>query len=401
MAVSAAVMIGLVTVVNYQQRAYYGGHRVRAAQGAGRAALLEIERRLQLAGYGMDASLAFDFDRYVSGPCPSVMPCDRDAIDAPDEIVFFHRNPNYWVPTAYDPPSPEDFTKEPSGNAWRIVSVGLGTVTFAGRAGTSFFPGQILQAVCPGGLNYVYFTVGARLAPLAADNPTASVTLKPSAATDPFLRQDAATDGCFSSGRARMFLIERERLHIRPVTVNGQMIPYLVLDRGLDLDGDGRVTTADETVLAEGIENLQFAYLMTNTALATRGITPGEAISFAPGATGSATTDGITTLVFPGTVQPGQSVYRPTSWYGYTMGPPLAAERANDHQANIRAVRVAIIARSTDRDPDTAALDPTLTTLFNMNVVPSWLRAVSGMSRYEFETTVPIRNSAVRAMNDF
>lgn len=400
MAVSAAVMLGVVMVVNYQQRAYYNGNRVRAAQGSGRAALLEIERRLVLAGYGMDAPLAFDFDRY-DGPCPSIFDsCDRDSAERPDEIVFFHRDPNYWVPGTFVPPDdtdPQRWDKEPSGNAWRILSLSEGSVQVVARKETSFLPGQILQAVCPGGTSYAYFTVDTKVDPLAA-NGTATIALLASSTSDPFRRQDSATDACFDGGRARMFLIRRNRLHIRPVSVGAEVVPYLVLDEGVDRDGGG-VGESDEIVLAEGIENLQLAYELTSTSLAARGLEAGTAIAFAEGAVGSTSGSGMTTLQFPGTVASGQLEYRPTSWYGYTMGPPPHATRLTDHQANIRAVRVAIVARSTLADPDGSDASPSA--LFNMSSFPAFMTEAKGFNRYTFQTTVPLRNMTVRSMNDF
>lgn len=409
LAVSAMVVVGVAGVVNSQQKAYYGGHRVRGAQSAGRAAILEIERRLLLAGYGMDAPLAFDFDRYA-GPCPTEFAgfCARDAADTSDEIVFFHRNPEYWVPGSFDAPDhslADAWTKEPSGRAWRIVSVdpAANTLHIAARKDTTFYPGQILQAVCKGGAFYTYFTVGAKFGPLAADTDDASVTLSPVGdGTDPFRRQDATTaDGCFNAKTARLFQIDRERLHVRPVTVDGEMVPYLVLDQGLDTNGDGKVTDADEIVLVEGVENLQFAYVMTNPALAPRGMDAGAVIAFAGGATGTKSAGDVTTLQFSGTVAPGQNLYRATSWYGYTYGPPPHDTRMTDHQANIRAVRVGLVARFNGRDPDAMALDPRYRGLFNMDALPAWMTDIAGMTRFEFETTVPLRNMAVRGMNDF
>ncbi len=64
------------------------------------------------AGYGMAPSLAFDFNRYT-GPCPPLLVsgsgCKRDRVDDSDELVFYARNPSYWVPadpTGASTPSP-------------------------------------------------------------------------------------------------------------------------------------------------------------------------------------------------------------------------------------------------------------------------------------------------------
>ena len=171
-----------------------------------------------------------------------------------------------------------------------------------------------------------------------------------------------------------------------------------MLDEGVDRDGGG-VGPSDEIVLAEGIENLQLAYELTSTALAPRGMEAGTAIEPTAGLPGATTGSGLTTLAYPGTVAAGQFEYRPTSWYGYTNGPPPHATRLTDHQANIRAVRVALTARSTLADPD--GHEPAAGTLFNMNSFPAWMTEAKGFNRYTFQTTIPLRNMTVRAMNDF
>ena len=55
-------------------------------------------------------------------------------------------------------------------------------------------------------------------------------------------------------------------------------------------------------------------------------------------------------------VPPGSSIYLPTSFFGYTFGPPAAATRLTDHQGNIRAVMVSMVARSPDFDRQVAPI---------------------------------------------
>ena len=400
MAVSAAVMAGLAIVVNSQQRAYYNGNRVRAAQGSGRAALLEIERRLLLAGYGMDAPLAFDFDRYVDGPCPFDS-CDRDSVEHPDEIVFFHRDPNYWVPGTFEAPDPTDpdrWKKEPSGNAWRITALAEASVQVAARKDTSFLPGQILQAVCPGGELYAYFTVSTAVPKLAADG-TATIPLETSDANDPFRRQAAATDGCFTGGRARMFLIRKNRLHVRPETVDGEIVPYLVLDEGVDRDGGG-VGPSDEIVLAEGIENLQLAYELTSTALAPRGMEAGTAIAFTAGLPGATSGAGLTTLALPRHGRR-RTVRVPPRRAGTATRTARHRTRRASPITRRTSARCASRSRPARPSPIPTAPSPPPGTLFNMNSFPAWMTEAKGFNRYTFQTTIPLRNMTVRAMNDF
>jgi type IV pilus assembly protein PilW len=390
---SIVVLAGILGVVNTQQRAYLDGQKQREAQGSGREALRLIEEQLLLAGYGMDAPLAFDFGRYA-GPCPAQLaPCPRDAIANSDEIVFFHRNPRYWVPSVY--------TAEPAGNAWRLLGLTLGTATVSARATDRFMRGQILQAVCKSGTEFAYFTVAETSAAGQQELTLAAVDLN-----DPFRRQDdalaPARSPCFLSGEARVFRIERHRFHVRPVNTGAGLEPYLMHDQGVDRDLDGAVTDADELPIAGGVELLQFGYLLTNPALAMRGGTPGTAIAAAAGDLGTASAEGLTTLQFPGPPQGTLSAYRATSFYGYSIGPPPHDRRLTDHQANIRAVRVAVRARSNVADRGVPPLRDTLVPLLNLNALPAWIDVQNDRySRVTFVSTVPVRNMTVRAMNDF
>lgn len=400
--VSIVVVSGVFMAVNSQQRAYYDGHRQRASQASLRDALMELERTVSLTGYGMDATLAIDFGLY----CPT---CVRDAVDAADELVVLHRDSVYWTPNS--------FTAEPRGHAWLIpapgaTSTGLtaSTVTLNARVGDRFSKGQILQAVCRGAAVYAYFTVGATTALVTVDGPL-TVTLEPAVKSDPFRQQGWASDvsysainECFNSGQTRVFLIHRSRFHITPVQAGGTTIPYLMLDRGIDANFDDAIDANDEVVVAEGIETFQVAYVMNSTSLPPRGTNAGTAIAFTAGALAnepSSGADTITTTVFPGTADgeppTSESVYAPSSSYGH---PYDATVRRSDHQGNILAIRIALVARSPDPDPSATAGEPAQQP-FNMNGQPSWIDPNVRYARTAIQTTIPVRNMLVRGMNDF
>jgi type IV pilus assembly protein PilW len=389
MGIMFIILGALFGVVSGQQAAFYQGNMQRAAQGSVRAALSFVEQKLALAGYGMDPSLAFDFTSTVA-PCPALAnPCLRDRIDGNDELVFFARNPRYWVPDG------TGLTAAPTGNVWVIAGLSNTSVTVVPRGTEVFAKGQILQAVCANATSYAYFTVDQTTAPGAAN-----ITLTPISASNPFARQDVAmADGCFTGGTARLFLIDRFRFHVRPVSVEGQVIPYLVLDRGLDARSDGW-DEGEEIVIAEGIESFQVAYDMNNPALAPRGATAGAAITFAGGALGTPSANGITTLQFPGgTPTTGQTAYAPTSWYGNAIGPPLPAgsPRLTDHQANIRAVRVSLVGRAPAPNatgPGTGLLLPVL----NQNTLPSWVDQRASYGRTRVDATITVRNMVARGL---
>jgi type IV pilus assembly protein PilW len=391
--VVAVVFVGVVAMARVQQRSYTQGHQQRASQENARAALAFIEEKASIAGFGLDAPLALDLDRFHGADCP-LPPCARDAVDNSDELVFQARNPRYWVGA--------DYSTEPAGNAWRIQDVVGDTVRVRIRTGQRILAGQIVQAVCRAGSKYAYMTVRDNT-PVVTDvnGQDVTITMRSVVSTDPFRRQDAATDGCFRGGEARLYLIDRFRFHVRPVLVFGSRYdPYLMLDTGVDVNADGTIDANDEIVIAEGIELLQVGYVLFDPALPLRGLTPGTAVTFTSGASGGTTGTGITTLSFPGTVQPGQSPYQPTSWYGYSVSPPGAAERRNDHQANIVALKVAVSARSAEPATEASA-GSARTPFYNLNAVPSWLEPNVPYERLTVESTIPLRNMLVRGMNDF
>lgn len=397
MAVSAVVLAGVVTVVGTQQKAYYDGHRQRAAQAGGRAALLFMEQALMLAGYGLDAPLAFDFDRYA-GPCPpELAPCLRDSVSNSDEIVFYNRNPRYGVTN--------DAAVPPVGNAWQLISASPVDFTLNAREGDVFPRGQIIQVVCDTGRLYAYGTVlDTVVVPDDAIPPRnfvpTAIALTPPVMDDPFQRPDEAVDGCFFDGTALAFLVERHRFHVRPVREGTVLHPYLAHDRGVDVNLDNVVDELDEELLAEGIEVLQLGYVMTSNTLAARGTSPGVAIGMARGSPGALVGDGMTLLDFPGVFEP-PSLYRSTSFYPFVINPPPHPRRLTDHQANIRAVRIALLARSPEPDPTAVGGGGIALPVLNMNTRPPWINDTDRHARVRFDTTVLVRNMAVRAMTDF
>jgi len=397
--VAAIVLVAIFGAVHAQQSAYYEGQRTRVAQASARNAVLFMEQKLQLAGLGMAPSLAFDFGGYTSGPCPTAEmgDCDRDSVSNSDELVFHARNPNYWFP------APAAASPEPRGQAWLVKDVTeSGVKVTMARTGDRFRVGEVLQAVCSGGALYAYFTVATAVDTLAADVAEQVIPLAASSA-DPFHRQDAATDGCFRDGTAHLFRIERYRFHVRPIASAAGYDPYLVLDRGISGDGSGTVGENDELIVAAGIESLQVAYVLANGTVA--GATSGNVITFVEGATGATgVPDQITTLVFPGAApESGQSIYTPTSFYRFPVGPPLPADspRLTDHQANIRSVRIAVVARSPEPDRLTASVRPILP--LNQSSAPAWVGAGladprDGYQRVSVESTVSLPNMVVRGM---
>ena len=399
--VTAIALAGALAASTSQQRAYTSGQKMRSAQGSARAALLYLEQKLPMAGWGVDPSLAIDFQFYTTGPCPAAIgACSRDRTNDADEIMFYARNPSYWVPA-------EGHTGAYKGHVWNFVGISGTNARLDARNGDVFPKGQILQVVCPGELKYAYFTVGTRAA--ATADGQLDVPLQAGDLTNPFLRQDVAG----ALGNCRTFEIERYRFHVRPVSVgDNRYDPYLVLDRGVDWTGsangspDGVVDEKDEVLVAEGIEGLQVAYALANPALGQPGAT--TAIAFGttvPATQALASAGDILETSFAGAANgTTAAVYAPSSFYSYRYSDPI---RQTAHQANIRSVRIAILARSPEPDATAKAnlvVDSTFQML-NQAGAPAWITGApkrafgtDGYQRVRVDATVNLPNLVVRSL---
>jgi type IV pilus assembly protein PilW len=431
LAASAIVLVAVIAAVKAQQDAFNGGHRVREAQGSARDALFFVEQRLSNAGYGIDPVLAIDLSGqpgdpdatvYYAGPCPAEMvPCQKDRIDGSDELVFYYRNPNYWLPPAGSAPG-----TPPQGRVWEVVSFDAANdkVTLAARANDVFPLGQILEGVCANGAGAKFFTVGGATVKVGAADADAEIALVPDVLGDPFKRQSAGK--CDPS---RVYLVERNRFHVRPVALgDGNWESYLMLDTGVDVNGDDVVDERDEILVAPGIELLQVAYHFQfhaegpNPAVAAAGTTPGVPLVVRAGAPNAAiaasraspsvATDApapgaITRADFGSKVAADSEFYEQASLFPYAFGPPLAVERKTNHQGNIRAVQVLMVGRSSTPSPEgNTGLPPgSGEPLLNMVGTPPWIQAVvdarggsDGLERVRFESTVNLASMVSRRL---
>jgi type IV pilus assembly protein PilW len=446
LAVTAIILVGVVAAVNSQQRSFYGGQRMREAQSSARAALLELQRTVRRAGYGMDPSYAFNFGLTPAvlggGRCPPVemAPCPPDSVNNSDELVFYARNPNYWVP--------DDRSLEPRGNAWRLLALDAAKVRLEAHAGDFFPRGQIFMAVCMDASYFTYFTSDQTIwPPVAANGFAQQINLTAVNAANPFMRQDEGDGGintnreavaCYNSGFARVFRIDMFRYHIRPViryVAAGRNFydPYLMLDQGVDSTGAGGlglpdtvIDATDEIAIADNIEDFQVGYEFFNAGqyvgnmaagVPAAGLAAGTPIVFAAGVTppvtpGSAAADQIT-LTGPMTPTMGRSAYEATSYFNYKMGSTPDDRRKNNNQANVRRVRIAMIGRSSD--PDFTS-NPTIQlntlgavggNLLNQNAAPAWITAnylgypYDGFQRARVDATIDILNMDSIGMTNF
>ena len=414
--VTAFAISGALLMVQAQQRVFYSGAKTRQAQQNARSALLFLEQKVPLAGYGIDPAEALDFAWY----CPTGS-CTRDSTNGPDELVFYARNPAFQVVESTSPPT---FY----GKAWQVNSVTSSTLSLEARGGENFLKGQIVQILCKNELRFTHVTLAQThwnvpAGPVELELAPATSSLSPNVPANPFTRQDAAdgtnpaftkTGGCLRLN-PRAFLVDRYRLYVRPVDVGGgRFDPYLVLDMGVDTDGSREVDQDDEILIAEGIENLQVAYSFIDPTIPTAGNVPGTPISVPPaGSLPSTLPQTITPTNFPGDYASTQNADRypflASSQLLYTSGTPLHDKRRTNDQGNIRAIKIALVARSPDPDPSARSnlrYEPgSPLWVMNFNQLPAWIANYLALNanddhylRTVLTTTVYVPNLAARAL---
>jgi prepilin-type N-terminal cleavage/methylation domain-containing protein len=259
--VSSAVSLVAVAAASQalinQYSALQGRDLSRQANGAAREATQFLDTTLRMTGFGVDPRYGIDMTyRCTTQPC-------RDSANGPDELVVVSRDPRYQ----YLAPGAGGCGNSAgclSGDAWPITAATTSppslTVTF--QPGTSLEAGRVVLAMCAGGQNPVMLTLGAAVG-LSSSNPAGNVVIN-RFSTDTTLGPYNAVNSlltCHGQPGAAMFLIDRSRFFVQ--TLNGT--PWLMLDTGRDLDGDGILPPADQDDLipvAKNVVDMQVAYAL-------------------------------------------------------------------------------------------------------------------------------------------
>jgi len=335
-AVVGLVLSMVATITLSQKSALQGTEQLRVATESGKDGLLEIERHLRLAGFGVDPRHAFDFLHFrcttgerLNGP--NGRPTCRDRRDDPDRLVFLARSPNYRI-VQNGVSGCGDANGCPAGDAWRMSSFSGGSVNLAVRGGDRFVRGQTLLAVCPNGFRGTMGTVENTVT--VSSDGTSRVKLFDAVAGRPTYENDFSHP-CFTTG-ATVFQVDRYAYWIRVFAGT----PWLILDRGLDLDGDGNdpwnaPDDDDLLPLAPHVEDLQVAYVMQRY----------------PGMTG-VDTDANFVLGDDGGATAPPEEPDPSANAPLYRSLDTDLTRRNLHPANIRAVRVSLAIRSESPDQD-------------------------------------------------
>jgi len=357
--VNVVVLIGVLALLQGQQRSFQRGSHDRALQDRARLAMSDLTLSLRRAGYGMDPAFAFDFGPVVNYPqiqdrpnrpwvastsyqCGASVTCRDNRADGTDEVVFYARDPY--------------FARFIQAGGVSNAAVGLDQPLNAPLSA-----GQVLLVTCQGGGWRAYVTVGAA-APVGAQ----SIALVAGAGTTFPQQNGLLTDAdarCLrDSSKTAVYKIDRYRYFIQQYPEpGGGTRPWLMLDRGLQ---DANGAPALEPV-APDIEDLQLAYVFPNaTASQAVGAAGGQ---LAPGAGGIDLVSG------------------PPTFDDFAVPPSLS--RQTHHPANIRSVRVGLVARAPIADVNAPG----------NNVIPALLNRAAvagpaGFDRYVLVTGVATRN---------
>jgi type IV pilus assembly protein PilW len=355
-----------------QQRSFAALDLARQANERARDALLEMEPPLRRLGFGVEPRHALDFAFYA---CPTT-PCVRDRASAPDELVFYARNPAYrWLDDGVGDCAAAGgcFT----GNAWTITSTSPFVVN--AREGDVFHKGRVMLVSCAFGASLSMFTLAGSVTAESAGPLTLPVAAP--VAGNPY--RENLFEGCLGAPGSAAFFVDRYRYFIRIV---GDQ-PYLSLDTGLDLNLDDVTPDAgdarDVLPVAEGIEDLQVAYVLN----------PGSARGFTAPDADRNWVVGDTR----GTEEQPDSALAPAPVYSTPLDSPA---RYTLHPANIRAVRLSLGLRALRADDGMPAIwlgDP-FPLRENRSVAPSSLGRVR---RYTYSTTVTLRDMDSRGASIF
>lgn len=312
-AIGALVITSISSVFIAQATQYQAHANRRAVQSNVRQALDFVEHHVRNAGYGVNPDRAIlAYDSYDATT-------DMHADGFPDGLTVHTRDPFFRR---------------------HATTVGTDFLTLDVPLQKPLHKGEILLVLCPGAVRYAYVTVG-QLAPeststvqLDTTPPTVDSPTGPPGAL--FHEQAALADACFHDSEAPVVVrVERASFYVASFDDDGDpatpgTTPYLMLHRGLDLNADGVVDAKDASPIAVGVEQLQVAYILN-----TLGSAPPPLV----GVDDTVPWGEAWNSLLPATDRP-----RMEDAYA-------SARRLVSHPANIRQVRLTLVARSSRSDP--------------------------------------------------
>lgn len=349
-AVGALVLLAVGLAFISQAQQYQAHASRRAIQASARQGMAFVERTARRAGFGVDPDRAIiPYDSFDAAT-------NTQAAGFPDAVAFHARDPLF---------------------SRLVQKVEPGRLELATPLSEDMYQGQILLLLCPGAVTYTYVTVGmfARAGDtvIALDHSAPGVD-SPMGPPGVLFRDAEGhlnpVSSCFTGAEPPTVVkVERTAFYIASFDEDGDpstpgLRPYLMLHRGLDIAGgadgqpDGVIDARDAVPLADGIEQLQAAYIL-NTIHSTD---PSQEKQV-PAVVG--VVDDNLPATGGGGVRPWpfgeqwaltSTADRPSFQDAYD-----SPRRMTAHPANIRQVRLTLVARSTVPDsafPGDDALTP-------------------------------------------
>jgi type IV pilus assembly protein PilW len=313
MAVSAVLMTGMTAVFIAQVQQQQLHLNRRDVQSNGRQAITFLENTARNAGYGVHP------DRAITAYDGFDMTTPATAnLQYPDAITFYTRDPLFQR---------------------TITAATTSSLTITPALTEQLRPGQVLLIMCTGATKAVYVTVGAvanATATVISLSTAAPTTEYPTTASGARFRQQSFLgDACYDTGS--LLKVDRASFYVEAIDDDGLTStpanPYLMLHRGLDLGTDG-ITQNDAVPVTAGVEQFQIAYVMNPVTGQVPAIL------------------GVASTSIPGWG---------TAWAGTPSSPTQApvpafedaynaTSRTTSHPANIRQIRISLVARASSTD---------------------------------------------------
>ncbi|ADO69054.1 PilW family protein [Stigmatella aurantiaca] len=329
-AVGSVVLLGISLTFISQARQYQTHASRRAIQSNARQAMSFMSRHIRSAGYGVDPDrtvLAYDSFN-ASDPNSPSQPGFPDAVVVHSRDLLFRRDVD-------------------SASSNRLVVTA--PIPLLQR-------GQILLVLCRNNGNitttqhHAFVTVSQKVENsteilLDTTDPTAAPNA-PTAMPGRLFHEQALLDGNGCYDKAQIVKINRAAFYVAAFDEPGSpnvRTPYLMMHQGLDLDEDGTIGPSDAVPVAEGIEQLQVAYILNSL---------GTTIPRVLGVNESTTADHYgeqwQTMIPPQMVGPDRRI---PQWYTLVLNDLEKPAREEDSPVNIRQLRITVVSRSSNPDP--------------------------------------------------
>lgn len=367
LAVLGMILASVYGIAILQQRSYAVQGDIVLAQQNARRVIHTLESLIRNAGFGVDPPIAFDFSYYCcqggfinpdTCPSPSAPPACRDRINAPDEIVFLQRDPNprTWGRVA-------NISVGADGALSEAEVCFPGSVTEAGiRRGT------ILLFMCDGAAGiYNYVVVDTvdeagphsiRITPYNSTQRTVTNLVHPGT-SDTFMGNAVVSfdNSCFQNvpgvcasppvSGPWVFPIRLWRLYIHVEDVDHDGIDiedphFLMLDPGTVNPDTGHY---ERIPVAQDVEDIQVAYILERAKNdPVRGVTgEEEGVQEEPNPN-----DYTGCEAYP-------TYFEERKYYTIPLNDPCRTN--NTLPANIRGIRITLVMRTPERDPDLIGVD--------------------------------------------